>query len=180
MSDISDAQIDDNHHHSDLYILRHKLYIRGEKRVKKNKKDNNNGGKFTRLFSNTILLYLHNPTGFKVIDFNGISARWGLFYVKTLGNLVYYTFIFTFIVWWFIKSFFFLLPHTHIFLSNKNNLHTVGWFQVTNKNDYNNNFSNRLNSTIWLIDGTLSKVKLSPFSRGWPEGSLFDSYYTKV
>ena len=25
-----------------------------------------------------------------------------------------------------------------------------------------------------------SKVKLSPFSRGGPEGSLFDSYYTKV
>ena len=25
-----------------------------------------------------------------------------------------------------------------------------------------------------------NKVKLSPFSQGWPEGSLFDSYYTKV
>ena len=27
---------------------------------------------------------------------------------------------------------------------------------------------------------TMSKSKVSDHSRGWPEGSLFDSYYTKV
>ena len=35
---------------------------------------------------------------------------------------------------------------------------------------YNNNWNH----------STVSKVKLATIVEGWPEGSLFDSYYTKV
>ena len=33
---------------------------------------------------------------------------------------------------------------------------------------------------IFLLSNISKKVKLSPFSRGWPEGSLFNSYNTEV
>ena len=33
---------------------------------------------------------------------------------------------------------------------------------------------------VWVFLFIVSKSKVSDHSRGWPEGSLFDSYYTKV
>ena len=35
-------------------------------------------------------------------------------------------------------------------------------------------------SWLRLFNQDKVKVKLSPFSRGWPEGSSFDSYYTEA
>ena len=43
------------------------------------------------------------------------------------------------------------------------------------------NEKNSLNSLMYiLIEETISKSKVGDHSRGWPEGSLFNSYYTKV
>ena len=40
---------------------------------------------------------------------------------------------------------------------------------------------NKHANIIWSVIVCCSKkVKLSPFSRGWPEGPIFNSYYTKM
>ena len=76
-----------------------------------------------------------------LIDFNGMSNRFGLFYGKMSWNHFYCTFILIYFVSYFLRVFvcfccflFFFFLHAviwyQVFLPNTNNFHTFVWLQV--------------------------------------------------
>ena len=89
-----------------------------------------------------------------LIDFNGMSARLGLFYAERLENCFHCTFIFTFLC-----SFLKVCSHrvTWYQVFQSNNLHSVEWFKVfqSTTNIYIIIMSRSQHGYPWLTPATL-------------------------
>ena len=88
--------------------------------------------------------------------FNSMSNRLGLFYVERLENRVHCTFLFTFVRLLFLETFFCTVIWHKVFISDRNNLHTVVLFQV-----FLSNASNYFYSIIVICLHMLKKVQVT-------------------